>query len=62
MSGQDVAGIAFACIGSTTAIFAEKQGFEHVHFPEQPGIDGFVSAILEALDSVKGRPVSAHTA
>ncbi len=51
-AGQDVANIAVACIGSTTAIAAEKQGFQQVYFPDQPGIEGFVSAITDALNSV----------
>lgn len=50
-AGRDVADIAVACIGSTTAIAAEKQGFHHVYFPDQPGIDGFVSAITDALSN-----------
>lgn len=45
-----MADIAVACIGSTTAIAAEKQGFQRVYFPDQPGIEGFVSAITDALN------------
>lgn len=50
-AGRDVAHIAVACIGSTTAIAAEKQGFQRVYFPDQPGIEGFVSAITDALSN-----------
>lgn len=42
--------MAIACIGSTTAIAAEKAGFGNVHYPEQPGIDGFVTAVTDALN------------
>lgn len=49
INDQDVGDSVIACIGSTTAIAAEKQGFSHVYFPEQPGIGGFVTAIKDAL-------------
>lgn len=48
-AGRQVDDIAIACIGSTTAIAAEKQGFQNVHYPEQPGIEGFVTAVTDAL-------------
>ena len=51
--GQLVGDIAIACIGSTTAIAAEKQGFQQVFFPDQPGIEGFVAAIQDALSNVE---------
>lgn len=50
-AGRNVADTAVACIGSTTAIAAEKQGFQQVYFPDQPGIEGFVAAITDALNS-----------
>ncbi len=56
---QDVDSIAVACIGSTTAIAAEKQGFKHVYFPEQPGLDGFVVSITDALKGIPGRVLTA---
>ncbi len=56
---QDVGSIAIACIGSTTAIAAQKQGFRHVYFPEQPGIDGFVVSITDALTGSPGRVLTA---
>ena len=49
-AGWKLADMAVACIGSTTAIAAEKQGFQRVFFPDQPGIEGFVSAITDALN------------
>lgn len=52
-AGRDVADVAVACIGSTTAIAAEKQGFQRVYFPDQPGIEGFVSAITDALSNAR---------
>lgn len=56
---QDVGSIAVACIGSTTAIAAQKQGFRHVYFPEQPGMDGFVVSITDALKGYPGRVLTA---
>lgn len=47
---QDLNTSIIACIGSTTAVAAEKQGFTHIYFPEQPGIDGFVAAIKDGLE------------
>ena len=35
--------------GSTTAQAAERLGLEKVYFPEAPGVEGFVDAIVEAL-------------
>lgn len=48
-AGMAVDDMAVACIGSTTAIAAEKQGFRNVHYPERPGISGFVNAVTDAL-------------
>ncbi|KAL3159027.1 hypothetical protein ABBQ32_011027 [Trebouxia sp. C0010 RCD-2024] len=62
-AGRDVADIAVACIGSTTAIAAEKQGFQRLYFPDQPGIKGFVSAIIDALNSAHAtRDVASNAA
>ncbi|KAK9804422.1 hypothetical protein WJX72_011920 [[Myrmecia] bisecta] len=41
--------MAIACIGSTSARAAEKLGFSRVFYPEQPGMEGFVTSIVEAL-------------
>ncbi|CAK0733830.1 hypothetical protein CVIRNUC_000340 [Coccomyxa viridis] len=49
VGGQDIADVAIACIGSTTAQAAERLGFEKVYFPDAPGVEGFVHAIVEAL-------------
>lgn len=40
---------AVACIGETTAVVAKKMGMENVFFPANPGIEGWVDSILEAL-------------
>ncbi|XP_051124277.1 uroporphyrinogen-III synthase, chloroplastic isoform X2 [Andrographis paniculata] len=40
---------AVACIGETTAIAAKKLGLRNVYFPENPGIEGWVNSIVEAL-------------
>ena len=56
-AGKHVDSIAVACIGSTTAIAAEKQGFYNVHYPEQPGIEGFVTAVTDALNAQQKQAV-----
>ncbi|XP_017981284.1 PREDICTED: uroporphyrinogen-III synthase, chloroplastic isoform X1 [Theobroma cacao] len=38
-----------ACIGETTASAAKRLGLRNVYFPTQPGLDGWVGSILEAL-------------
>ncbi|CAN6465759.1 unnamed protein product [Victoria cruziana] len=38
-----------ACIGVTTALAAKKIGLKKVYYPENPGIEGWVESILEAL-------------
>ncbi|XP_073119073.1 uroporphyrinogen-III synthase, chloroplastic-like isoform X2 [Henckelia pumila] len=40
---------AVACIGETTAVAANKLGFRNVYFPANPGLEGWVGCILEAL-------------
>jgi len=40
---------AAAGIGSTTATAARAAGFDRVHFPDAPGLAGFVESIVEAL-------------
>ncbi|XP_020218441.1 uroporphyrinogen-III synthase, chloroplastic [Cajanus cajan] len=40
-----------ACIGETTATMARSLGFANVYHPKQPGIEGWVESILEALGS-----------
>ncbi|KAI3465400.1 hypothetical protein Pfo_022063 [Paulownia fortunei] len=40
---------AVACIGETTALAAKKLGLRNVYFPANPGIEGWVNSILEAL-------------
>ncbi|KAM7277923.1 hypothetical protein ACFE04_005057 [Oxalis oulophora] len=38
-----------ACIGETTAASARKFGLRNVYYPGQPGLEGWVGSILEAL-------------
>ncbi|CAH2060795.1 unnamed protein product [Thlaspi arvense] len=38
-----------ACIGETTASAARRLGLKHVYHPEQPGLEGWVESIMEAL-------------
>ncbi|KAL8487864.1 hypothetical protein ACS0TY_024245 [Phlomoides rotata] len=40
---------AAACIGETTALAAKKLRIRNVYFPADPGLDGWVNSILEAL-------------
>ncbi|VFQ86888.1 unnamed protein product [Cuscuta campestris] len=42
-------GNAIACIGETTALAAKKLGLRNVYFPKNPGLDGWVDCILQAL-------------
>ncbi|KAG0480328.1 hypothetical protein HPP92_011186 [Vanilla planifolia] len=38
-----------ACIGQTTALASKKLGLKNVYYPDNPCLDGWVEAILEAL-------------
>ncbi|KFK33768.1 hypothetical protein AALP_AA5G057600 [Arabis alpina] len=38
-----------ACIGETTASAARRLGLKNVYHPEQPGLEGWVESIIEAL-------------
>ncbi|XP_022768819.1 uroporphyrinogen-III synthase, chloroplastic-like isoform X2 [Durio zibethinus] len=49
ISEPDSWGNAVACIGETTASAAKRLGLRNVYFPMQPGLDGWVGSILEAL-------------
>ncbi|KAJ7958127.1 Uroporphyrinogen-III synthase, chloroplastic-like protein [Quillaja saponaria] len=40
-----------ACIGETTAATAKRLGLRNVYYPTQPGLDGWVQSILEALST-----------
>lgn len=50
-------GIAVACIGETSAKAAKSIGFKHVHYPSQPGIEGWISAICEAYKVYEAKSV-----
>ncbi|KAL3371979.1 hypothetical protein AABB24_008492 [Solanum stoloniferum] len=41
---------AVACIGETTASAAKKLGFRNIYHPTSPGLEGWVSSVLEALE------------
>ncbi|GLT71093.1 hypothetical protein SLA2020_431340 [Shorea laevis] len=38
-----------ACIGETTALAAKRLGLQNVYYPVQPGLEGWVDSIVEAL-------------
>lgn len=40
---------AVACIGETTASAAKRLGLRNIYYPTSPGLEGWVSSILEAL-------------
>ncbi|XP_040998520.1 uroporphyrinogen-III synthase, chloroplastic-like isoform X2 [Juglans microcarpa x Juglans regia] len=42
---------SIACIGETTALSAKRLGLQNVFYPAQPGLEGWVDSILEALGS-----------
>lgn len=46
--------LAVACIGETSATAARKAGFVKVHYPHNPGLQGWVEAIEEALKVTEG--------
>jgi len=51
---EAAAGPAVAAIGSTTARAAKKAGLEKIFYPEEPGLDTFVTTIVQALESTRG--------
>lgn len=40
---------AVACIGETSATAAAAAGLRRIHFPDAPGVDGWVQAVQDAL-------------
>ncbi|KMT19333.1 hypothetical protein BVRB_1g013360 [Beta vulgaris subsp. vulgaris] len=40
---------AVACIGETTALAAKKLGLQNVYYPLNPGLEGWVDSIIDAL-------------
>ena len=40
---------AVACIGETSATAAAAAGLRRIHFPDAPGVDGWVQAVHDAL-------------
>ncbi|XP_077212948.1 uroporphyrinogen-III synthase family protein isoform X2 [Tasmannia lanceolata] len=38
-----------ACIGEATALAAKRSGLKNVYYPPNPGLEGWVDSILEAL-------------
>lgn len=49
-----------ACIGETSAKEAKKAGFTRVHFPQQPGLDGWMVAVSEAMGVFNANKASGH--
>ncbi|KAH7426407.1 hypothetical protein KP509_10G001000 [Ceratopteris richardii] len=50
---------AAACIGQTSAVAAQKAGLKRVFYPENPGIEGWLQSIIEALEETQGSKVTA---
>lgn len=51
--------IAVACIGETSAKAAKSAGFKQVHYPERPGMEGWISAICDAMKLYEGTSLKA---
>ncbi|KAG8654727.1 uroporphyrinogen-III synthase, chloroplastic isoform X2 [Manihot esculenta] len=49
ISESEERNISVACIGETTASAAKSSGLKNVYFPTQPGFEGWIGSILEAL-------------
>lgn len=45
--------LVVACIGETSATAARKIGFTRVHYPDKPGLDGWMIAVNEAMKVVQ---------
>lgn len=45
--------LVVACIGETSATAARKMGFTRVHYPDKPGLDGWMIAVNEAMKVVQ---------
>ena len=46
--------------GSTSCQAAEALGYKDVYYPEDPGIDGFVDAIMTAYAAQRREQAAAH--
>ena len=46
---------AVACIGETSATAAAAAGLRRIHFPDAPGVDGWVTAVQDALSGAAPR-------
>lgn len=44
-----------ACIGETSATCCRELGYERVEYPEKPGLDGWVDAIVRSLEVLESR-------
>lgn len=44
-----LSGPAVACIGETSAVAAREAGMLRIHFPQEPGVDGWVESVAAAL-------------
>ncbi|CAN8067750.1 unnamed protein product [Agarophyton chilense] len=47
-------GVTVACIGETSAKAAHDAGFTDVHFPESPGLEGWVGVVCDAMRKYEG--------
>ncbi|EKX47010.1 Uroporphyrinogen synthase [Guillardia theta CCMP2712] len=47
-----------ACIGETSASACKELGFEHVFWPESPGIPGWAQAVHDALEEMESAEMS----
>ncbi|CAD7700507.1 unnamed protein product [Ostreobium quekettii] len=47
------AGPAFACIGRTSGEAARRAGLGRVFYPQRPGMEGWVAAVMDALDAAR---------
>ncbi|CAL5383677.1 unnamed protein product [Camellia sinensis] len=54
ISESECWGNSVACIGETTALAAKRLGLRNVYHPTNPGLEGWVDSILEALKFFQG--------
>jgi uroporphyrinogen-III synthase len=53
--GGDDGRLRIACIGETSASAASAAGLRRIHFPDAPGVDGWVEAVQAALAGAAAR-------
>lgn len=52
--------VSVACIGETSAGAAREAGFEKVYCPEKPGLEGWISAVCEAIKQREDKSLEAR--